>query len=244
MQDPSRDVRERALHLVDLMGPDARAAIPLLERELADPDLHIRLSAARLLARMEPRNEKLIDTLIALAKDPTSEISESSVEVLRSLEPRDARIQHALLPYDQRDRRKRVEKAWADSTPEQRAENARTLKVQAIHMAAEMNGTEPQQVERSFPSYMSPITCWTEVSVSSAPAALHHVWLLDGKVRADNYLEVLAPVDRLWSRHPVKPGRWKVEVRSESSSEPLATIAFSVYAAERPAKPKHRAHKP
>jgi HEAT repeat protein len=229
LKDPSKDIRERALHVVDAMGDDARSATPLLEDMLKDPEPGIRLEAARLLVKLDARNEKARESLIALSADPDSDIGLQAAAQLRALQPSDARIARALAPYAQKDRRERVQQAWSNSTAQQRQANSRTMRIQAIKMATDILNGEPTGVRRAFPSSVGRVTCWTEVSVSTPPAVLHQVWFHNGQQKSDQTLEIIEATDRVWSSQPVKAGKWRVEIRANGWTEPLATAAFTVW---------------
>ena len=97
--DPSRERRERALHIIGAIGPDANAAVPLLEEYLKDTELGLQLEAARLLTRIEPAHAKARQVLVLLAGDSQSHIGEEAAAVLKTLSPADPAIEKALAPY-------------------------------------------------------------------------------------------------------------------------------------------------
>lgn len=228
LKETSRDVRERAIAFVGSLGSEVRSTVPLLMEALKDSDPSLRLSAARFLAKADPKNDAMVTTLLSLAQEPGNAAGESAADVLRELPRRDTRIERALAPYRQLERRRKVQEAWLRSTPEQRQENARSLKVLSIKMASEIIDDKPVKVTRHFSAHPGPVHCWTEVSVSTGPAGLKHVWYRDGKRIKEHPLEMIDTVDHVWSTESPRKGHWKVEVRSDSATEPLATIQFSV----------------
>jgi hypothetical protein len=230
---PVRALRERALRLIGQIGVTGKVGIGLAEDYLTDPEASLRLESARLITAAEPKHDKARTTLMALAGDVDSHTGEEAAAILRKLAPFDAKIAKALAPFAARERSERLQAIWSRSTPEQRRENGRSLKVLGIRMAHDVQNNDPVEPARVFPASVKRVFCWLEVTVSSAPAAVHQLWYLNDQLKKDQMLEVIDPLDHVWSSLAIEPGHWHVDVRSETSSEPLATAAFTVIKSSR-----------
>ena len=93
--------------------------------------------------------------------------------MLKSSGSRDIEVSEALEPYREREREQQMEKALLTSTPEERAKNARTLRVNAIRIAKGIQEEQPDHGGRIFASKVKKLYCWTAVITSgTAPAAL------------------------------------------------------------------------
>jgi len=228
LQNESPEIRRTALRFLMKLAPDSALTLSLLKDQLKDPDDSIVLEAAQAIARVQPRDRALLETLIRLAKDPDSETGPQAAEILKTSGSRDAKVAEALEPYREQERRQEIEKALATSTPEDRATNARTLRVNAIRIAKGIQEEQPDHAGRVFSSAAKRLFCWTAVSVDTAPAILRQVWYLDGKPVYETRLIVADTSSRVWSSRRIRPGKWRVDITTPGSKEPLASASFTV----------------
>ncbi len=229
LKDPSPDIRQRALFMIGKMGSQAMAALPYLHMALQDSEAVVALSSAKMIAAMDPNDDVLIHTLINFMKDKGSAQGQQAAEILESLNIHDARIDSALEPYRQQNAlRERLSDALSGKTPEMATDNARTLKVQSMRVASGIVQNQPVHSARVFLASVGRLYCWTDVSVSSAPATLIHRWYRNGRLAHEAYLQVPTTSARLWSSAPVRSGDWRVDVVPAGVTDPLATAVFTV----------------
>jgi len=228
-KDPSSDIRERVIYMVSQLPREARSAIPLLHQALHDPEPAIALLSCKILADKDPRDEPLENTLISFMKEKGSARSLQAGNILESLNVHDARVDAALEPYrEQKALWERIAKASSGTSPEQLAENGRTLKVENLRIASGLIDNQPVHVARAFSSGIGRLYCWTEVSITAVPATMIHRWFRNGRLQHEEYLGVTSAHSTLWSSAAVSAGNWKVDVLSAGSTEPLATAVFAV----------------
>lgn len=229
MKDPSVEIRQRALYMVGKLGPDAHSAIPLLRQALNDPEPVIALVSAQILAQIDPWDDVLIATLTRYAKRKDGAVGPQAAELLESLNVHNASVDAALDTYRKQEALNgRLRDALSDTSPEELAENARSLKVNHLRVATSIVDNQPVHTGRAFPAKVGRLYCWTEVAISSPPATVIHRWYRNGKLEHEAYLEVNDPVSPLWSSHPVRAGDWKVTVTPAGAKDPLATAVFHV----------------
>jgi len=229
LQDPSPEIRQRAIYMVGQLGPDAQTAAPLLRTALKDSDPAIALTAAKFLARVDPQDPLLMNTLIGFMKDKGSAQAMQSAELLQSLHVHDARVDAALEPYrSQQALWQRISKASSNVSPEQLAENARTLKIEQLSIASGIVQDQPVHAARHFSASVGRLYCWTDVSIGTPPAAILHRWYRNGHLEHEEYLDITAPRTSIWSSAAIRPGQWKVDILPSGSNEPLATAVFTV----------------
>ena len=100
------------------------------------------------------------------------------------------------------------------------------VKVEKIVVAAGVKDREAFGVADVFGPEFDTVYCWTRISVPRPPAKVRFVWSRDGKQAAEQSHEIKSS-GRWWAMKQVRPGDWKVEVRSEAG-ESLAEIGFRV----------------
>ena len=229
LKDPSPEIRERAIYMIGEIGADSRAAVPLLHEALHDGDPLIALQSAKYLAKIDPQDDELLTTLIAFTKKKNSDAAAQAASLLQSLNIHEARIDNALAPYrSQESLRERINESGAGLTPEQLAENARTLKVDRVRVASRIVQDLPVGVAKVFPAGVGRVYCWTAVSVSTPPASVSYRWYRDGKLAHEDELALSTSSQGLWSTSIVRPGHWKVDISPAGVKEPIATAVFTV----------------
>ncbi len=229
LNDASRSVREGAVYAVAQLQncPEATA---LLREALKDPERGVVLSAARMLIQRDASDPFVVQTLIDASHNATTPEGRDAADILETLPVRTAAVAKALEPYHEEERHRLARRAIAATTPQQRLENARTLKVLSIKMAKDVLFEEPSRTGTVFRAGPEPLYCWTELSISTPPVSLLHVWYLKNEKMAEYQLDIVTPTAKAWSHHKVKPGSWRVLVQTAAASEPLATIRFDVIA--------------
>jgi HEAT repeat protein len=228
LQDDSPEIRRQSLRLLLQLAPDAPITMDLLKERLKDPDSSLVLESAEVIARVQPRSPMLLQALIPLAKGSDVNVGLQAAELLKASGSRDPLVAEALEPYREREREELMEKALSTSTLEERAKNARTLRVNAIRISKGIQDEQPDHGGRVFESGVKRLYCWTAVSLGAAPAALRHVWFFDGTPLYDVTLVATDPSSRVWSSRRIKPGRWRIDVMAPGSNEPLASASFTV----------------
>jgi hypothetical protein len=229
LRDPSPEIRQRAIFMIGQMGPQAKTAVPFLREALKDSEPLNALAAANFLSRIDPQDDKLITTLIDFMKEKGSAEAMQAAPLLESLNVHDARVDAALEPYrTQQALLNRFNKALSVTSPEMLAEHARTLKVEKLRVASGIIRNQPIRSAKTFPADVGRVYCWTEISISSAPAGIVHRWYRNGHLQHEAYLEVVTTSTNLWSSSAVRSGDWKVEVLPVNGKEPLATALFTV----------------
>ena len=186
------------------------------------------MESAQALSRVQPRNPKLLDALTRLAKDIDTESGPQAAELLKSSGSRDPMAAEVLEPYLARERQQKIEKAVLSSTPEERAANARTLRVNAIRIAKGIKAELPDHPGRVFAVKSGRLYCWTAVTAGAAPASLRHRWSVDARPVYETTLVVPESSSRAWTSLRVRPGKWRVDVLAPGSSIPLASASFTV----------------
>lgn len=138
-----------------------------------------------------------------------------------------------------------VQAADAPKADPQAVEDAGTSKAQGKAAEAKKLDEKPLQVVKAafgtaiqdrqlvgesndFDASAGRVYCWTEIQAKDAPAAIRHIWYMDGQKVAEVPLKVAASHFRTWSSKAVGPGKWKVEVVDDNGGEILATAEFSV----------------
>jgi hypothetical protein len=101
------------------------------------------------------------------------------------------------------------------------------LKVEKIVVATSVENREPVGESKEFEASVGTVYCWTKITASTTPAAIKHVWYLDGKKVFEIPLEINFPSTRTWSSKTVWTGNWKVEVTDDAGTV-LASVAFTV----------------
>jgi len=228
LMDDSAEIRREALRLLLQLAPDAPVTLSLLKEQLKDPDSSLALESAQVLARTQPRNPILLEALIQLATGNDWTVGVQAAELLKTSGSNDPHVTQALEPYREHDRQEEMEKALATSTAEERAKNARTLRVNAIRIAKDIQDEQPDHAGHVFASAAKKLYCWTAVSAGTTPAALRHVWFMDGKPVYETTLLAVDSSSRVWSSRRIKPGRWRVDVMAPGSDEALASASFTV----------------
>lgn len=112
------------------------------------------------------------------------------------------------------------------ATPEA-VKAAPAIKVEKIVVAAGVENREPVGEAATFAA--GKVYTWTKISAETTPAAIKHVYYLDGKLVREIELKVNSSPYRVWSWKNVTPGSWKVEVTDEAGAV-LATAEFTVTA--------------
>jgi hypothetical protein len=100
------------------------------------------------------------------------------------------------------------------------------VKVEKIVAAAGVRDREAFGVADVFGPEFDQVYCWTRLSVPKPPAKVWFVWSKDGRQAAAQPHEIRTS-GRWWAMKQVRPGDWKVEVRSEAG-ESLAEVEFRV----------------
>ena len=100
------------------------------------------------------------------------------------------------------------------------------VKVEKIVVAAGVKDREAFGVADVFGPEFDAVYCWTRIRVSWPPAKVRFVWSRDGKQAAAQSHEIKSS-GRWWAMKQVRPGDWKVEVRSEAG-ELLSEVGFRV----------------
>src|SRR5208282_4961335 len=108
------------------------------------------LESAQAILKVHSHDAEAIAALIGLAKDTESETGFQAAQWLEASGRRSAVIDEALAPYRERERQQLIEKALLASTPEERAQNARGLRVQMIRIAKGIQQEEPDHAGRVF----------------------------------------------------------------------------------------------
>jgi HEAT repeat protein len=227
LEDPSADVRREAIPLLLELAPQSTVTLALLHERLKDADPSIVLQSARAILKFRPRDGASQEALLALAKNVGSDSGLEAAGLLKTT-PQNTKVEDALGPYEERERRQAMDKALIASAPEEREANARTLQVHAARVAKGIRREQPDHAGRVFPASVKNVFFWNEVSVTNVPASLRHVWFLDGKPVYDTTLLVVSPTARVWSSRRIRPGKWRVDVRKPGLNEPIASLSFTV----------------
>lgn len=102
-----------------------------------------------------------------------------------------------------------------------------SVTVEKMAIGTGIKDRELQGEAVTFDAAIGRIYCWTRLKGATLPAAVKHVWHLDGKKVFEISLPVNFPRTRTWSTKSVRPGAWKVEVLTESG-EVLQSVEFTV----------------
>ena len=70
---------------INLIGPEARAAVPALAERLRDPDWTVRRQAAMALGRIGPDSQAAIPALEQLTRDADQLVSKAAREALQKI---------------------------------------------------------------------------------------------------------------------------------------------------------------
>jgi len=228
LEDDSPDIRRQALHLLLRIAPDASLTMALLKDRLSDPDSSLAMETAQALSRAHPRDPMLIEALIRIAKGMDLETGPQAAELLKTSGSHDPKVAEALAPYRERERQQQIEKAVLSTTPQERASNARTLRVNAIQIAKGIKAEQPDHAARVFSAKSGRLFCWTTLSATTTPAAVRYVWYRDGQPVHEATLAIPDSPYSLWTSSRVRPGKWHVDIFSPESGEALASVSFTV----------------
>ena len=78
-------------------------------------------------------------------------------------------------------------------------------------------GIENMELQGEAPSFPpGRAYAWSRLKCGWEPVKVRHAWYRDGKKAQDVPLSCRSGMGRVWSNAPVSPGRWKVEVLTET----------------------------
>ena len=107
------------------------------------------------------------------------------------------------------------------------AEQPKAVDIEKIAVGTAIDNKELTGTAKEFDASMNRVYCWTKVTASNPPTKINHVWYAEDKQEAEVPLEIKYSSMRTWSSKNVWPGRWKVEVTSDSG-EVLSSTDFTV----------------
>lgn len=110
------------------------------------------------------------------------------------------------------------------------------VKVEKIVTAAGVENREPVGEASAFAAGTERVYVWTRISAQRPPVKIKHVFYRDDKPAGEIELAVNGSPYRVWSWKTARPGNWKVDVVDEAGAV-LASLVFTVAAAEQPAAP-------
>jgi DUF2914 family protein len=120
--------------------------------------------------------------------------------------------------------------------PQQRTEAPKLDQVEKIALGTGVEARELVGEATEFDASVGRIFCWTKIISQNVPTTIKHVWYADAEEAAEVTLNVQYPSTRTWSSKVIKPGKWRVEVLSETGAV-LASAEFTVKAQPGPAGP-------
>ena len=120
--------------------------------------------------------------------------------------------------------------------PEQQTGAPKLDQVEKIALGTGVEARELVGEATEFDASIGRIYCWTKIISQNVPTSIKHVWYADEENAGEVSLNVQYPSTRTWSSKAIKPGKWRVDVLSETG-EVLASTDFTVKAHPRPAGP-------
>ena len=99
--------------------------------------------------------------------------------------------------------------------------------VDSMVFAKAVESREPIGVSKEFEGSVAKVFCWTKLSTQAHPVTVRHVWYKDGQKLLEVPLDLKHDSGRYWSVKNITPGKWKVEVVSDTG-EVLSSGGFTV----------------
>jgi HEAT repeat protein len=84
---PRQEMRAAAIYAIGTIGPNAKAAIPALTKELKSPLSQIRLNAAQALVKIDPQLDLIVPVLVDFLKDTNALTAQTAADALAAIGP-------------------------------------------------------------------------------------------------------------------------------------------------------------
>lgn len=120
--------------------------------------------------------------------------------------------------------------------PQQQTEAPKLDQVEKIALGTGVESRELVGEATEFDVSVGRVYCWTKIISQNVPTTIKHVWYADEENAAEVTLNINYPSTRTWSNKVIRPGKWRVEVLSETG-EVLAATDFAVKAQPGPSGP-------
>lgn len=111
-----------------------------------------------------------------------------------------------------------------------------SVQVERIALGTGVESRELMGEATEFDMSAGRIYCWTKVNAQTVPTTIRHVWYAGEEKAADVPLDIKYATTRTWSSKAVWPGRWRVDVVSETGAV-LASLDVTVTALPGPSGP-------
>jgi len=111
--------------------------------------------------------------------------------------------------------------------PEQQPQAPKLDQVEKIALGTGVEARELVGEATEFDDSVGRIYCWTKIISQNVPTTIKHVWYNGEEKAAEVTLNVQYPSTRTWSNKVIMPGKWRVDVVSETG-DVLATAGFTV----------------
>ena len=102
------------------------------------------------------------------------------------------------------------------------------ITVEKIIFALDVSSRTPVGASEVFDDSSSEVYCWNQLVVSRPPANVLHQWYWNDRKVGESVIHLRYHRSRVWSRHKVRPGQWRVEIKDADSGQSIAVGAFPV----------------
>ncbi|MGH7228418.1 MAG: DUF2914 domain-containing protein [Nitrospiraceae bacterium] len=120
--------------------------------------------------------------------------------------------------------------------PAPQAEAPKLDQVEKIALGTGVESRELVGEATEFDVSVGRVYCWTKVIAQNVPTTIKHVWYDNEENAAEVPLNIQYPSTRTWSNKVIRPGKWRVDVVSETG-DVLASTDFTVKAQPGPSGP-------